>query len=229
MTRERASDSAFQALRDGILTQLFKPGERLNIPDLAARLDVSLTPVKEALNRLEAEGLVRIRPRSGTFVAELSPEDVAETFEIRRALECLAAERAIAHLTPEVLDRFRSIVRDLERPVAAEADRALHEQTNVQFHSLLVQLSGNRRLAEMYAELNAHVTIARIHHRREDWAQRLDRVRQEHRAILKALEARSVEGLVQALRQHIQRASDSLVEDLRRKAAIAPLAGSGRR
>ena len=78
VTRERASDSVFEVLRDGILTQVFKPGERLNIPDLAARLDVSLTPVKEALNRLAAEGLVRIRPRSGTFVAELSPEDVAE-------------------------------------------------------------------------------------------------------------------------------------------------------
>ena len=68
---ERASDSVFQILRESILTQVFRSGERLDIKDLTAKLGVSLTPVRDAINRLAAEGLIEIRPRSGTFVTDL--------------------------------------------------------------------------------------------------------------------------------------------------------------
>src|SRR5262245_66028170 len=92
--RERAVDAVYNALRQAIISSLLKPGERLNVYELANKLGVSLTPVRSAIQQLATEGLVEIRPRSGTFVATLTPQDVDETFKIRCALECLAGEEA---------------------------------------------------------------------------------------------------------------------------------------
>lgn len=217
LKRERVSDAVFEVLRDSILTQVFEPGERLHVAAVAARLDVSLTPVKDAISRLAAEGLIVIRPRSGTYVAELRPEDVADTFQVREALKCRAAEEVVSRLTEKDLIRFRALIADLKKPVETEADRIAHERKNVEFHTLIVSLAGNRRLSQIYEGLNAHMTIARIHYSREGWMPRMERVREEHRQILEALEAHSLHGLIDALVRHIRRAADGLVEDLRRK------------
>jgi DNA-binding GntR family transcriptional regulator len=211
----RASDSVFDVLRDSILGRGFRPGDRLDIRALADQLGVSATPVKDAINRLAAEGLVEVRPRSGTFVAELAPDAVAETFEIRRALECLAAEHVVSRLTPDLIARFEAIVDAMDRPVSNERDRAEHERKNVELHTLLVEASNNRRLAELYRSLNAHLTIARIHSRRRPDEDRLEQERREHRAILEALASRDAAALVGALDRHIRRAGGALVGDLR--------------
>jgi GntR family transcriptional regulator, rspAB operon transcriptional repressor len=213
--RSRASDAVFDILRDKILSRGFVPGDRLDVRALADQLGVSPTPIKDALNRLAAEGLVDIRPRSGTYVAELAIEAVAETFEIRRALECLAAEHVVARLTPDLARRFEAIVASLDRPVTSERDRAEHERKNGELHMLLVESSGNRRLAELYRSLNAHLTIARIHSRRRPDEVRLEQERREHRAILDALRARDAAALVSALDRHIRRAGSALVDDVR--------------
>ncbi len=211
----RASDSVFQVLREGILAQTFRPGERLNVHDLAARLGVSLTPVKDAINRLAAEGLIEIKPRSGTFVAAISPNDVAETFEIRAALECLAAERMLARITEEDLERFAKLAADLEKPVTTKKQRTFHEARNIEFHALIVELSGNRKLIEMYRNLNAHIQIARIHDTRREWTARMEQERREHREIFAAIKARDRRLLVETLSGHINRAARALVGDLR--------------
>jgi DNA-binding GntR family transcriptional regulator len=215
LPRFRASDSVFDILRENILGRGFRPGDRLDVRALADQLGVSATPVKDAVTRLAAEGLVEIRPRSGTFVAELAAEAVAETFEIRRALECLAAERVVGRLTPDLLARFEAIIEAMERPVSSERDRTDHERKNVELHTLLVEASDNRRLAELYRSLNAHLTIARIHSRRHPDTERLEQERREHRAILEALGARDAAALVSALDRHIRRAGGALVSDVR--------------
>ena len=205
----------FDVLREKILTRGFVPGDRLDVRALADQLGVSPTPIKDAVTRLAAEGLVEIRPRSGTYVAELAVEAVAETFEIRRALECLAAEHVVDRLTPDLTKRVETIVTALERPVTSERERVEHERKNSELHSLLVQSSGNRRLAELYRSLNAHLTIARIHSRRRPDSVRLEQERREHRAILEALMARDAAALVSALDRHIRRAGNALVDDVR--------------
>jgi DNA-binding GntR family transcriptional regulator len=213
---ERASDSVFQILRESILTQVFRPGERLDIKDLTTKLGVSLTPVRDAINRLASEGLIEVRPRSGTFVTDLSAEEVADTFEIRAALECLAAEKMITRATPKDIEVFRVLIAELEQPVKDERDRSFHERKNVELHNLIVELSGNRKLIEIYRGLNANIKIARIHHSREGWTQRIEQEMVEHRTILRAIEERDLPGLIQALRHHIQHASDSLVSDIKK-------------
>lgn len=215
IARLRASDSVVDVLRDGILNITFRPGERLDVKALADQLGVSPTPVKDAINRLAAEGLIEIRPRSGTFVAEISPEMVGEIFEIRRALECLAAESMVEQLTPETLALFRELTARLNRPVTNEDERMEHEQANVALHMLIVETSGNQRLKELYNSLNAHLTIARIHSRRRPEPHRIAAELDEHQALLDALEARDSARFVQVLGDHIRRAGHDLVEDVR--------------
>ena len=219
LDRTRASDSVFEVLRDSILTRVFRPGDRLDVKALATQLGVSPTPVKDAINRLAAEGLIDVRPRSGTYVAEISPQAVAETFEIRRALECLAAEALVERLTPSLIARFTQIHEALERPVDSEDARREHDQKNIELHLLIVEGSGNQRLLELYHSLNAHLTIARIHLRRRPDADRLEQERREHAAIVDALIARDAKRLVEALGQHIRRAGQALVDDVTRAQA----------
>lgn len=211
---ERASDAVFNILRESILDQTFRPGERLNVKLLAEKLEVSLTPVKDAINRLATEGLIELRPRSGTFVTRLAARDVAETLAIRRALEWLAAETAVQNVTDEVLVELRQIVSILEQPVSTDRERQLHERKNLELHQRLIELSGNRRMLDIYRGLNAHVKIARVHYTHEGWAKRLQEEATEHRAILDALEARNVRALQKALNSHILRASESLVREV---------------
>src|SRR6185295_5329524 len=103
LTRRRATDEVYDVLRASILDHRFRPGERLFVDQIAAHLGVSLTPVRHALQQLATEGLVEIRPRSGTYVASLTDADISETFEIRRALEYLAAESAVSRIEDETL------------------------------------------------------------------------------------------------------------------------------
>jgi GntR family transcriptional regulator, rspAB operon transcriptional repressor len=219
LDRTRASDSVFEVLRDSILTRVFRPGDRLDVKAVATQLGVSPTPVKDAINRLAAEGLIDVRPRSGTYVAEISPQAVAETFEIRRALECLAAEALIERLNAQLIARFSLVFDVLERPVDSEEARREHDQKNIEFHLLIVEGSGNQRLLELYHSLNAHLTIARIHLRRRPDAARLDQELREHRAIMDAITAKDTKRLVDALGQHIKRAGQALVDDVTRAQA----------
>ncbi|MBM3812816.1 MAG: GntR family transcriptional regulator [Acidimicrobiia bacterium] len=213
--RPRAVDAVYEVLRERILSSQFKPGERLHIDELSTKLGVSLTPVQHAIHQLAAEGLVEVRPRKGTFVARLSPQHVEETFEIRTALECLAAEQAVERITEEELQRVRQLLEALGKPVRTPEDRKAHERDNSEFHRAIIQASGNQRLSEMYEELNAHLQIGRIHAGSDDGTNRLAQEHEEHRQIVAALERRDAPALVPALRQHILRAKNALTASLR--------------
>jgi len=214
LNRQRATDEVYEALRHGILGDLFQPGERLNIGDIASKLGVSLTPVRHAVQQLTAEGLVEIRPRSGTYVASLSAKDLEETSQIRCALECLAAELAVERITTGELSSVREVLDALGRPVETEEDQKRHEADNLRFHALLIEASGNGKLGEMYESLRAHLQIARVHSRQSGWADRLRQEHAEHEEVFAALEARDAARLKRALRQHIFRAKDDLIADL---------------
>jgi DNA-binding GntR family transcriptional regulator len=209
---QRLTDAAYRILKAQILSQAFAPGQRLRVDDLAARLGMSRTPVKDALNALAAEGLVDIVPRRGTFVAGLSAETIAEVFELRRALELLAAESLVARVTDEEIAELKELLAALDDSAQDDADE--HMRRNMAFHRAFVRMAGNRKLLEVYESLNVHIQIARIHARWQNWQQRRPQEREEHQAILQALETRDAASLAAAVDAHIRRAKRSLVDDL---------------
>jgi DNA-binding GntR family transcriptional regulator len=212
--RERATDAVYEALRQAIVTCVAKPGERLNVEELAEKLGVSLTPVRGAIQRLATEGLVEIRPRSGTFVTRLTPQDVDETFKIRCALECLAGEEAIGQIQPQALRRLKELLRSLKKRVHTEDDLKAHQRDNLELHQIIVEAAGNRRLREMYEALNAHIKIVRIHSSDANWSDRLQAEQGEHEAIVAALETKNATALTAAIRKHIYRAKDAMIAAL---------------
>jgi DNA-binding GntR family transcriptional regulator len=214
LKRQRASDEVYESLRQAILNATFAPGERLQVDEIAEKLGVSITPVRSAIQQLSVEGLIEIRPRSGTYVAALSVADVRQTSEIRCALECLAGELAIARLTEADLAQFRALLKAMAAPVETPKARRAHELDNTRFHKLLIACSGNRRLIEMYESLNAHLQIARLHGRDADWQERLALESTEHEEIVGALETHNVKKVQEALRRHILRASASMIATL---------------
>jgi DNA-binding GntR family transcriptional regulator len=219
---QRLTDVVYRTLKEQILHQAFLPGQRLHVDQLARQLGVSRTPVKDALNALAREGLVEIIPRRGTFVAALSAQSIAELFDLRRALELLAAELLVARVTEADLARLRARLAVLDEPLGEDADVDEHMRRNLAFHRELVQLAGNRKLLEVYDGLNVHIQIARVHARRRDWRIRRQQEREEHGAMLAALEARDPQRLAAAVDAHIRRAKHSLIQDLTTAGGLLP-------
>jgi DNA-binding GntR family transcriptional regulator len=205
---QRLTDAVYALLRDRILRGVHRPGERLHVDRLARALGVSQTPIKAALAALAVEGLIQVRPRRGTFVAPLSERDISESLSIRQALELLATETALAHAQPADL----AALRDLARRTAQATDVDEHFRHNAAFHQHLIELSGNRKLAELYRQLNAHIQIARVHSRSPSWRERVPTEAAEHEAMVAAIERRDLDGLKRAITGHLQRAQRSLLD-----------------
>jgi DNA-binding GntR family transcriptional regulator len=214
LKRQRAVDAVYKAIRRAILDGMFKAGERLDIPQLASRLGVSFTPVRHAIQMLTTEGLVRNKPRSGTFVASVSERDITDTFDIRCALECLASETAVSRITPRQLARIRELLEILKKPIVSARTRKRHEAANAELHHILVEAAGNRRLSAIYATLNAYVIISRLHCNYDYQASRFQEEQEEHAKIVENLERGNVARLQSILRKHIHRAKNALVSDL---------------
>ncbi len=217
ISRERANDAVHAAIRQAILTSVLRPGQRLNVSELADQLNVSLTPVRNAVQLLAAEGLIEVRPRSGTFVANVNAADVLETFQIRRALECLGVELACSQITAAETDRLRDLLTAMRRPIRNDEDREQHQRDNAEFHLSILRAARNGRLLDSYHRLNAHIQIARIHASDAEWKSRLKDERREHEEIADAITARNAELAVRAMRAHLDRACASLMQAIRAK------------
>lgn len=218
INKTRISDQVYDYLRSAILTGRFAPGQRLRPEELVTQLKISKMPVKEAIARLAAEGLLDVQAQRGTFVSAVDPRDLAETFEVRRALEMLAGELAVARIKRADTEKLRGLIAEMEKSTAV----ARHLELNYRFHGLIVELSDNRRLSEMYHRLRMPIQVAGIHYRSENWLARLAQEQREHRAIVRALEQRDAAAAARAISEHIKRGSASLREDVERTIKQAP-------
>lgn len=146
--REVVSETLRQAIKDGVL----KPGERLMEIQLADELGVSRTPIREAIRKLELEGFVVMVPRRGTYVADISLKDIAQVFEIRSALEELAAGLAAERITPDELEYLERILVEINEYIDNdEFDKIV--DADVRFHDVLYHASRNQRLVDILNNL----------------------------------------------------------------------------
>jgi len=145
-------------LRQAIITGDLAPKSRLLEPELARQLNVSRTPLREAIRQLEVEGFVTTVPRIGCFVSEITPQDVEDLYAIRTVIEGLAARQAAEN--PDVGKRevLESILSDLAKRTA---DYRQYHEISGRFHDIIVELSGNRRLQGIYHSLAQHVSRMR--------------------------------------------------------------------
>ncbi|HEX3503425.1 MAG TPA: GntR family transcriptional regulator [Xanthobacteraceae bacterium] len=193
------ADAAYQALRQAILQGDLAPGERLRSDALANDLKVSRTPVREALRKLEAEGLVE-RSGSGLIVREFSEKDLTEIFYVREALEGMAARLAAENATPGEIAEIRELLDDMEA-VRERGDVAALRPLTAEFHRSIGRASHNGRLLQSLESLLEHVrqmqtsTLLQVEGRPAE-------ALKEHRDLLKAIEARDAERAQKLARAH---------------------------
>jgi DNA-binding GntR family transcriptional regulator len=187
-------------LRNEIMEDRLPPGTELQEVALAERLGVSRGPVREALGRLSAEGLVRIRPRNGAVVRSLSRNEFIEAYQVREALETFALRLAVPRLTAVDHQTLEELI-DRMAEQAAAGDIAAFFGTNTAFHEALVEGSGNRKLSENYRQLARQ--LGRYRMRSLALRGNLQRSITEHRQLLNAIRAKETDRAVELLSEHI--------------------------
>lgn len=194
------SEQVYQHLRHQILANAFPPNAALPEKTLASQLSVSRVPVREALHRLAADGLVTLRPRQGAFVSSLSPRQFLDAYRVREALEELAIKLALPNLTTADLDEL-SRLQDAMRRHAAASDTDAFFAANHAFHALFVERSRNDYLKGIYFplldQMRRHISSSL------GLRGGLERSIDEHQAILDAVRAGDAAAAARLLREHI--------------------------
>lgn len=214
--RRTLGQLVYSSVRQAILTGELKSGELLREADLAARLGVSKTPVREALRKLEREALARSVAHRGVVVAGLESHDIRDIFEMRVALEPLAARLAAERITDAEASALRALLDDM-RVAARRKDRERLRGLNVEFHARLHALSGNKRLERTLGELQEYIHTTRT----VEWTVPggFDRNHELHVVIGEAVVGRRPDEAEARMREHISRALELLVERHRTLAA----------
>ncbi len=207
--RATLAESAADALRERILAGVFTPGERLVEAAIARGLEISRGPVREALARLREEGLVRDEPRRGWFVADLTPDDVREIYELRSAIETRAARLITQRRDETALDRLCGLVGSL-RDAAAQDDRARFAELDFEFHEELTQLSANSRLHRVFLnQAGVLRTLLRLEITTQ--YESLDGIFAEHEHLLNEIVSRDPERAEAACELHLQQACERVI------------------
>ncbi len=201
------TEQVFETLQESILNGELKPGDPLPEIRLSEELGVSRTPVREALRKLELEGLVKTIPNRGTFVVGISEKDIEDIYTIRMYIEGLAAKWAAANITDELLEEMRSIV-ELQKFYAEKNDPFQVWQLDSRFHYILYQASGSRVLKQTLTSMHHY-----IQRTRELSISRLGRAAttvQEHLNIFNAIEQHDGELAEKLTFEHIFNAYENI-------------------
>ena len=195
-------DQTYDIIKNMIILRDIEPGKKINEEQIAKEIRVSRTPIREALCRLENEGIVKIIPRRGAFVADLTETNVREILLIREVLEGLVARLASENMDEKTLEKLRKALEKVS--AIPEKDRELinYTRSEVEFHSLLLGASNNRMLKNMMEIVNAHLQIIRL--RTVVLPERAQKTVTEHHQILKAIEKRDADAAEELMRRHIR-------------------------
>lgn len=201
---KNTAENVADYLRMAILRGEIKSNEPLRQDKIAEELGISKIPIREALVQLKAEGLVMLHPNRGAFVSTLNAAEAGEIYTIRIALETVALESAIPHLTPTLLMQAENTLRVMD----VETDVTCWTELNWQFHAQLYQAAEMPRLISILEPLHVNVARYLVLYLNNLGFQTISQ--DEHYAILEACRAGNAPQAVQLLRQHLQSASTTL-------------------
>ena len=217
------SDETATILRTAILRGQLAPRARLNEARLAAQLHISRGPVREALRELEQEGFITSVPHRGSYVTDITPEDVTEMLTVREHLEPLAIERALAADRTTVLERLSDAV-ELMRAAASVGDEEGHAEAHITYHSAFYENSRHRLLLRIWERLKLPQRLYfRLHGRAFP---SLDAVTAEHEKLLGVLRSEDAEAIALEVSQHFQTKVESIVSTVREQRPVRAVRAS---
>ena len=205
-------DVVFNTLRQAILTGDLKPGERLMEIHLADKLGVSRTPIREAIHKLELEGLVTIIPRRGAEVAQITEKSMKDVLEVRRALDALCVELACDRITDQGLDSLKAACDNFELSIKTKDVKKI-AQADVALHDIIAQATNNQRLIQLINNLSEQMYRYRFEYIKDESGH--ENLVNEHRMIYESIMNGDREKAAAAARLHIDNQEQSIIRQIR--------------
>ncbi|MDP4091890.1 MAG: GntR family transcriptional regulator [Bacillota bacterium] len=204
----------FNTLRDAIIVGELKPGERLMEVKLAEKMGVSRTPVREAIRKLELEGLVNMIPRKGAHVADLSVKDIVDVLEVRASLDGLSAALSAERIKDEELKELNHVNDQFINAVEKE-NLQVSIKKDVEFHEIIYRSSRNDKLMQIIFNLREQVQRFRVIYLKEYINQ--EELIKEHMDIYQSISARNPELSMEFAKKHIKSQQESILKAIKKQ------------
>ena len=209
-------DVVFNTLRQAILTGEMEPGERLMEIQLANKLGVSRTPIREAIRKLELEGLVVMVPRKGAEVADITEKDLRDVLEVRTALEELSIELAMKNMNDDDCKQLTEANKLFAKD--SEGDDLIKiAEADVAFHELIYMATGNKRLIQMINNLREQMYRYRLEYIKDKSTHA--RLVDEHNRIIDAMVKNDVAAAKAAIKLHVENQEENILKSIKVKKA----------
>lgn len=205
-------DVVFNTLRQAILTGELKPGERLMEIHLANRLGVSRTPIREAIRKLELEGLVTMIPRRGAEVAQITEKSMNDVLEVRKALDALCVELACDRIEAQALENLQEACNKFEQAVETRDIKKIARE-DVALHDIIVKATDNQRLMQLVYNLSEQMYRYRFEYIKD--VSQHERLVEEHRIIYHAIVNKDKETASKAAKMHIDNQEKAIMRQIR--------------
>lgn len=205
-------DVVFNTLRNAILKGELEPGEKLMEKKLSEKLGVSRTPIREAIRKLELEGLVVMTPRKSAEVARITEEDLTDVLEVRRVLESLAIDLACNNITKDIIAELEANLVNFKAAVKKN-DITEIAVTDVEFHETIYKATGNKRLIQILNNLREQMYRYRLEYIKD--RQTRDNLVVEHEWIIDALKKKDKEKGRKAILNHIENQQATILENIK--------------
>jgi DNA-binding GntR family transcriptional regulator len=210
-------DVVFNTLRQAILRGELAPGERLMEIQLAERLGVSRTPIREAIRKLELEGLVLMIPRKGAEVAKISEKSLRDVLEVRRSLEELAIELACERITKEGINELEAAQAAFCEALKTNDTMEMAE-TDEHYHDIIYNATGNTRLVQILNNLREQMYRYRLEYIKD--ASKRQNLVIEHDHIIRAIKERRIDEARTAIRNHIDNQEITIAQNIKAQEQI---------
>lgn len=202
----------FNTLREAIIVGELKPGERLMEVQLADKMGVSRTPVREAIRKLELEGLVEMLPRKGAHVADLSVKDIMDVLEVRSTLDGLASSLSATRITEDEIKELKHIQSQFVNYVEKDNLQGSIKK-DVEFHDIIYRSSRNDKLIQITSNLREQIQRFRVIYIK-DYSSTRELIR-EHAEIIDAITGRHADLAQRAAQKHIKNQEDTIIKALK--------------
>jgi len=203
----------FDTLRQAIIVGELKPGERLMEVQLSEKMGVSRTPVREAIRKLELEGLVNMIPRKGAHVADLSVKDIMDVLEVRASLDGLATALSANRITEEELKGLKHVQMQFVNYVEKDNLQGSIKK-DVEFHDIIYHSSRNDKLIQITSNLREQIQRFRVIYLK-DYSSPKEIIK-EHMDIYEALESKDSDASQRAAQRHIKNQEMAIIKAIRK-------------
>jgi len=209
------TDHIYMKIKNSIVKCEFKGGSKLLLKDLESKYNVSITPIREALKKLEKDELVTIITNKSARVVNIKYADIIEIYDIREALEALAIELLRDKLNKFILEKLR---KDFEKgeKYLAKNNLAFYYKSNKEFHNLLINSTSNRRLINMMDTIRNYISIITLENLLSTPIEKTKKHAQEHREILECLECRNFKLAEINMRKHIRGSKEDILRNYKK-------------